>query len=179
MKKLGFFLLSSLVYSSLAPISAHAQGAAPEMFGVSEVIIEYARFDDPKTANGCGLSREEIASALVESFAGTTVPTVAAVEARPPVMGIARIQLIPEISTYMNENFDCISWVSLSAESHANTVIPPINTLRSITAIYWRQHAKVASGQSNHSQQVKALLKKLADQFAQQYRLDQPPVIPK
>lgn len=173
MKKFGLFLFVSLL--CLTPTVVRAQSAAPEMFGVREVVIQFTHFDDPKAADACGLSREQIASVLSKALAGTTVPAIDAIEAKPPMMGVARIDLVPEISSHVDENMDCISWISLSAQNRVNVVIPPINTQRTVTAVYWRQHVKLATGQSLHPQKVGELLQKMAAQFAQQYRLDQPP----
>lgn len=177
MRKIICFLFSLLFCINFAHQNAQAQGYAPEMFGVGEVIVNFAQFDDPKVANSCGLSREKIADLFDNVFKKTDVPAVAVVDARPPISGIARIQLIPQISSYEDQNLDCISWVSLSAESHNNVVIPPVDAPRSVTAVYWRQHAKVFSSQAIHAQKVEEVLKKLAEQFAQQYRIDQPPSI--
>jgi hypothetical protein len=178
-KKIGCFLFSTLFFFNAAPFDAHAQGVAPEMFGVGEIVINYAQFDDPKASDSCGLSRETIASILAGSLVKTGLPAVSVADARPPIMGVARIQLIPEISSHVDENMDCISWISLSAESRANVVILPVTAPRSIVAVYWRQHTKVYSGQSIHAQKIGDVLKKMADQFAQQYRLDQPTVLTK
>ncbi|MGB9153311.1 MAG: hypothetical protein WCD70_09530 [Alphaproteobacteria bacterium] len=161
----------------LVPVSAHAQGAAPEMFGINEVVIEYARFDDPDAAETCGLSRDEIAGVLIKTLVGSAVPAVAVVDAKPVAVGTARIQLIPEVSSYVDEGLGCVSWVSLTAQNHAKVVIMPINTLRSITAVYWQQHVKVGSGQSVHGQKVDEAIQKMAQKFLQQYKLDQPPEI--
>jgi len=177
MKKfLTVIILRGLVF---LPTLAHAQGAAPELFGIGEVVIDYAHFADVKTSGNCGITREQIADTLIKSFVGTTVPAVSVLDTKPPTMGVARIQLVPQISTYADENLDCVSWISLSAESRANAVIPPIPTLRSFTAVYWQQHTIASSSQTSHPQIVMDVLKKMADQFAQQYRLDQPPAVPK
>ena len=164
----------------LTPGTGQAQNAAaPEMFGVREVVVEYTRFDNPKTADTCGLSRDALNTLIARTLAGTSVPAVASVDVKPPSIGMARIQLIPEISTRTDDSLNCISWVSLSAESHANVVIAPIATPRSATIVYWRQHALAAGGQSTHIQAVNIVLEKMVEQFAQQYRLDQPPELPK
>ncbi len=161
------------------PCAAHAQGVAPGMYGVGEIIVEYAQFNDPKASNSCNLSRESIASVLSGAFAGTTVPVVAVADAKPPARGVARIQLIPEIASFVDENLECISWISLSAESRIDVVIPPVGAPRSVTAVYWRQRVGVSSGQSVHADRVGEILKKMADQFSQQYRLDQPAALQK
>jgi hypothetical protein len=171
MRKIECFFLSLC----LAPTLVHAQGAAPEMYDVREVIIENARFDDQKAADACGLSRDQIATVITTALKGTKAPAIAEADAKPQSLGVARIELVPEISTYTNESLDCVSWISLSAQSRVNAVIPPVSTLRTETILYWQQHTKVASGQSNHLQKMTDTLQKMAAQFAQQYQIDQPP----
>jgi hypothetical protein len=179
MRIIKFLLFSALLCLSFAPTQAVAQGAAPELFGVGEVIINYTKFVDASASDSCGLSREQLANILKSSFAGTTVPAVAVVDAKPQMVGVARIQLIPEITTYVDENLNCASWISLSAESRIKVVIPPVSAPRNVTAVYWRQHNKVVSGQSLHPQKVADVVKKMVEQFSQQYRLDQPVALQK
>jgi hypothetical protein len=174
MRRVGCFLFLLLFCTNSTPHNARAQSYAPEMYGVGEIIVNYVRFDDPKIANTCGLTREEIASFIAKSFEGTGVPAIAALDANPPRTDVARIQLIPQISSYADNNMNCISWISLSAESHANVVILPVRAPRSITALYWRQQAKVSSGATLHSQTVNEALKNMIVKFIQQYRVDQP-----
>jgi hypothetical protein len=181
MKKIALaaIAVSLACFAVVSPSIAYADGAAPDMMGVREVVIDYARFADPKAAESCGLSREQIANVLAKAFVGTNVPFVPVNEAKPPVLGVARIELIPEITSHTNETLDCVSYLSLSAENRVNAVIPPVATLRSVTVVYWRQRTMAASNQSTHVNLVNTVLEKMAAQFAQQYRLDQPPELPK
>jgi len=179
MNKILCAVILGTLFTLTMPALARAQGAAPEMFGVREVVVEYAHFDDAKAAEACGLSREQVATALAYVLKDSGVPAIEAIDARPASLGVARIELIPEISTYANESLDCVTFVSLSAENRVGAVIPPVSTLRSATIVYWRQHARVASGQSVHQQNVSDTLQKMAAQFAQQYKLDQPPALSK
>jgi hypothetical protein len=156
---------------------AHAQGAAPAMYNVREVVVDYTRFDDPKAAQACGLGREQISATLMNALKDTGVPAIAASDARPVSMGVARIQLVPEIYVYETESLDCVSFVSLTAESKINAVIPPVTTPRHVDAIYWQQHAKLISDLTGHAQKLTEVMQKMAAQFVQQYRLDQPPEI--
>jgi hypothetical protein len=157
------------------PSFARAQGAAPEMFGVREVILQYTRFVNAKASDTCGLSRDTLEALMLKALSVGGTPVYSVSEAKPPIMGIARIDLVPEVSSYTDENLNCVSWVSLSAESRVNAVVQPVTTLRSITAVYWRQRTMAASSQSTHAQNVGETLRKMAQQFSQQYRLDQPP----
>lgn len=158
------------------PSLARADSAAPSLFGVREVIIQQPRIVDAKAAATCGgISRELVNTTMAKAFVGTSVPAMMVAEAKPPSLGVARIELTPEIHTRANENLECISWVSLAAENRVNLVVPPVTTLRAVTISYWRQRAMVTSGLSSHAQMVSDLLLKLAKEFAYQYQLDQPP----
>ena len=179
MKKVVAILFSTLLCLAFAPQEACAQGAAPGLFNVGEVIVNYVTFEDPKASDSCGLSREQIFKTIKESFIGTTVPATAVVDANPPVVGVARIQLFPEISTHIDENMNCVSWISMSAESRANVLILPVTSPRNVTIIYWRQHTKAVSGQSLHPRKVSDAITKMVEQFAQQYRVDQPAALQK
>jgi len=173
MSKLTFGLF---VFLLVFPSIARADSAAPEMFGVREVIINNASVPDVKAADACGgISRETMTETLVKAFEGTSVPAISYLDAKPPSLGVARIELNSEVYTRTNEDLECVSWISITATSHANLVVPPVNTLRSVTILYWHQRAMVASGQSIHPHVVKDLLQRMATEFAQQYRLDQPP----
>jgi hypothetical protein len=149
------------------------------MFGVGEVVVESAHFDDAKAADTCGVTRDLVTSAVAKALADTSVPAVAIADVKPPAQGVARIQLIPEIYTHADDNLDCVSYIALTAENHVTTVIPPVATPRSVTVLYWRQHASTVSGQTSHASAITRLLQNMTAQFAQQYKLDQPPTVPK
>ncbi|MDR3451072.1 MAG: hypothetical protein P4M15_15240 [Alphaproteobacteria bacterium] len=163
---------------SLLASPAFAQGAAPEMFGVREVIVDYARFTDPKASDACGLTREEVSRVMAKALTGSGVPAIPVAEAKPLSLGVARIELMPQIASHAGDNLDCISWVTLAAENRANVVVPPVPTLRGVTIVYWRQQSMVSSSQSQHAPATDDVLEKMAGQFAQQYRLDQPSSAP-
>ena len=179
MKKVFAVLFSALLCLGFVPSDAHAQGAAPELFNVGEIIVNYVKFEDPKASDSCGLSREQISKAFKDAFLGTSVPAMDVVDAKPSMVGVARIQLFPEISTHVDENMNCISWITLSAESRANVVIQPVSAPRNVTIVYWRQHTKAVSGQSLHPRKVGDAVSKMAEQFAQRYRVDQPAALQK
>ena len=154
---------------------AFAQGAAPEMYGVHEIILEQSVIDDTKSATTCGVTSEKIELALDNVFKDSGVPVVIAANARPQSLGVARIQLIPEVYTHVDETLGCVSWVSLSAENRVTAVIAPVKALRSINLLYWQQHTKVATAQTVHQQKVIDMMQKMATQFVQKYRESQPP----
>jgi len=164
----------------LMPACVFAQGgSAPAMFDVREVVIQFTSFGDPETANSCGLSREELASMLNKTLQDNGVPAIPVTEANPPVIGTARIELLPEIFSFNSQGLDCTSWVSLTAQSRNSLHIPPVNISRNVTVTYWRQGLLLSSSQATHEHIVSDALQKLTLQFARQYRLDQPAVAPK
>jgi hypothetical protein len=164
---------------ALVPSLAHAQGAAPSMYNIKEIIVQYAHFSDPKSADACGLVREDIAALLDKALHGDSVPAIPVASANPPMIGSARIELVPEIASMGDQGLDCTSWVSLTAQSQSNVRIAPVDTPRSVTVVYWHQGTMVASGQPVHEHAVGEVLEKMAHKFAQQYRIDQPPELPK
>ncbi len=92
------------------------------MFGVKEIIIQYVRFANPKEADACGLSREDIAKTLAQDLKLSGVPDFSIADSTPPVFGVARIMLVPEIASVTNQELECTSWVSLTAESQSNAI---------------------------------------------------------
>jgi hypothetical protein len=173
MKKSGM-LLPAIAFAAFAPVTVRAQNAyAPELYGVNEVVVDEAYFSDPKAAASCNLTKEGISSLLKYAFAGKDVPAIPAAAARPTTANVARIKLIPEIASHVDDNLGCISWVSLSAESRATVIIPPVSAPREETILYWRLNSKVASSLTSHPQKISEALRMLADRFAQQYTHDQ------
>lgn len=170
------FVFSFLL--TFLPTQVFAQGAAPGMSGVQEVMVQYTHFTVPKTSDMCGLEREAIANAINKTLTENAVPAFPSALAKPPMMGVARIELAPEIATIASQSLDCTSWVSLSAQTQSNTRVPPIDILRNVKIVYWQQGALITSSQSTHADQVIELLTKLSTQFAKQYRMDQPPLLP-
>jgi hypothetical protein len=173
-------ILGLFAFFLVLPSLAQADSAAPEFFGVREIIIQNPRFIDAKASDTCGLSRDQVMETLTKGLlAWPNTPAIPVGDAKPPSLGVARVDLVPEIHTRADDNLQCSSWVSLSVENRAKLVVSPVSTLRSVTVVYWRQHALAVSGQSTHVQFVDELLKKMSAQLAQQYKLDQPPELSK
>ncbi len=178
MKKCGGLFLSIFLSLGLASPASAAGAAVSDMFGVREVILDFTQFDDPRASDTCGLSRQLIADTIAANLQGTSVPAIPVNEARPPVAGIFRINLVPLVSTYVDETLGCVSWISLSAENRVSLMVPPLNVQRAVLAVFWRGHLKVVSTHSTHTPKVVAAVKSLVEKFAQQYRADQPPELP-
>lgn len=162
----------------LASPSMAQQGAVSAMANVKEVLVQYTNFANPKIATLCGLERETIAADITKILQQGSVPYIPVAEAKPVMLGVARIELVPEIATVNADSLSCTSWVSLQAQSRSGLQIPPIPTPRNVTVTYWRGGSLVTSSQSAHARLVSETMTKLSNQFAQQYRLDQPPALP-
>lgn len=170
--------LAALLFFSSLPAAAQTQGVAPAMFNVKEVVVQYAHFGNPQTAEGCGLSREDLAALLNKELTLNGVPAIAVTEAKPAILGTARIEMVPDIFSFNSQGLDCTSWVSLAAESRNSVHIPPVDVSRNVMITYWREGVLLASSQATHQRVVGEALQKLARKFAQQYKLDQPAEVP-
>jgi hypothetical protein len=157
---------------------AWAQGSTAAMAEVKEVLLQYANIANTEAAGQCSLSRESLNDDLQRNLKLGSVPIILVNEAKPAMLGVARIELLPEIVTIYFEGLGCTSWISLAAQSKHSLKIPPVETPRSITVSYWRSGLMVSTNISSHSRLVAEAFQKLAKKFADQYRLDQPPPLP-
>lgn len=170
-------LISLAVFCFLAssPERAQAQGAAPSLFGIKEIVIMPTQINNPKAAEDCGITRTDILDTLTNVFKSADVPAIDINEAPPSIAEIPRISLRPEIALINNgQGLDCTSWISLSAENKHNLIIPPIAIPKSVQIVYWKEGAITSSTQSAHGQIVYGIVKKLAESFTKQYKASQP-----
>lgn len=173
--RLGFLLLTAIACAPALPASAQAQGAAPGMYGVKEIVVQAAQINNPKAAEDCGITRAEINESVLGVLRDANLPAVDVNEAPPSISEVARIYLRPEIALVNNgQGLDCTSWVSLSAESKNNLIIPPVPIPRNVQIMYWHESAITTSTQSAHGLIVSNLARKLAGNFAKQYNASQP-----
>ena len=162
---------------ALSPAAGHASGAAPGLDGVKEVVVQQVLLTDPKAADACGLSRDEMTTAIVKELQANNVPAVSASEAKPSMIGVARVDLTAQVFTVNNQDLDCTSWVEATVSSKSNVAIPPVDLLRSVVIQYWHLGTMVAGGQSLHQRAVSETLIKMMTQFSKQYQLDQPTLL--
>jgi hypothetical protein len=168
--------LVAFLLLALSPAPVHAQNAAaPPLFDVEEVIVQPIHFGNDKVSQVCGLSPQELGDALLKTLVDNGVPAFSPSEARPPSPSRARIDLVPGIFSYTSVGLDCISWLSLSAESHNSIHVPPVDLARSVSVVYWREGSLLSSDQSSHEDLLKETLQKQALHLAAQYKQDQPP----
>ena len=165
-------MILGVILSAFFPMVAEASGAAGAMFSVQAVNLDYVHFGNPKASEDCGLARDDVSNAVKAALQASNLPTVTLAQPKPPIISVARVEVIPEI-TSINQGLDCVSWVSLSAQTENNLTIPPVEILRNVTISYWRQGALINSGQSIHQRAVVEAFQKMAASFGKQYRQDQ------
>lgn len=169
------FLALGLLLS--APATA-LEGSAPALLGVQEIQVQHGRLGNNAASDMCGLSSSDAATQVLNILKEEQLPVFAVMDAPMPRMGIARIDLLPEIVSLQREGLDCTSYVSLTAQTHSTVRVPPIETPRNVWVTYWRGGLMISSTQVGHLRAVREALTKLSQQFAKQYRSDQPPPLP-
>ena len=170
----GKSLIVATLLALLPLCAAKAEGVATAMFGVKEILVHYPRINNPEAAGFCGLAHVDLLAGMMKSLKTYNIPIFPPLEAMPPQIGVPRIELWPEIYTLNNEGIDCTSWVSMTAHTENNLVIPPINVPRSVVVTYWDKGTMVTSSESQHMRTVSAAIIKLGEEFANRYISDQP-----
>ncbi|MER2520197.1 MAG: hypothetical protein ABTQ34_05860 [Bdellovibrionales bacterium] len=171
----GLILLTVLLWNALTIAPGYAQGAAPSLYGIKEIIVQAAQINNAQAAEACGITRADITEALLSVLRSANVPAMDVNEAPPSIVEIPRINLRPEVALTNNgQGLDCTSWLSLNAESKNNLIIPPITIPKNVQIIYWREGAIVTSTQSAHGQIINDVIRKMAGNFAKQYIASQP-----
>jgi len=164
---------------ALVPDHAQAGGSAtaPAMYNVEEVVVQPIHFGDPKIAKTCSLSQDEIGAVVLKTLRDNGVPANSSLEAKPPVQGLARINLVTDIFSLNSQGLDCTSWISLTAETHNSVHVPPVDLARNVAVVYWHEGSMLASGQVIHDRLVDETITKLARHLADQYKADQPAAV--
>ena len=173
-----FLLGAGLCLGLFYPVSGWAQGASPAMADIEGIQVQPGRMGNKSASDNCGLSSGEIAAQVLALLKGSQLPVYSLMETPQAMSGKIRIELHPEIMTLNPQGVDCISWVSLYAQSRSTLIVPPSRTPRNVTVNYWRGGLLVSSTQISHPRAMKEALEKLTGQMVRQYRLDQPPALP-
>lgn len=177
-KKGGLALLVVLSFC-LAPLAAQAEGSAPALLGIQEILVKQPKLGDDASSDICGLSANDMSDLILKKLKEDGAPAYSALEAPAIQTGTtSRIDLSPEVVTLERQGFDCTSWISLTAQSRETLTIVPVRVPRSVYVTYWRGGLIVSSTQTSHRRAVNDALGKLAVQFSRQYRNDQPPPLP-
>ncbi|NTU76867.1 MAG: hypothetical protein HGA90_03505, partial [Alphaproteobacteria bacterium] len=98
-----------------APACFAAEGAAPAMAGVKEFVLQYPHLGgSSQQAPPCGMTAGEANDALLRVLKAEGLPVVPIIDAKPSMIGVARVEILPEIISINNQDIDCTSWVSLT-----------------------------------------------------------------
>jgi len=172
---LCFALLGAVM---LMPAAGNAQeSAAQGLYGVKEILVRPVRFDDAATAKSCRLDPGELDALIMKELQDNNLPAIPEAEARPSLMDVARINLIPQIVPYNSQGLDCVTWVSMYAESRNHLRVLPIEIPRVVVVLYWRQGQLVSSAVSVHADHVDNALHTMIHEFGVRYVTAQPPTV--
>jgi hypothetical protein len=171
-------LLALGLYASPSAAETATAVSAPAFSGVKEIIVDSVHMSLTANGTGCALARGEVDTALLKMLKNAGLPVFSPVDAKPPMLGVGRIDLIPEIVSISSQGTECASWVALSAQTHSTVRVPPIETPRNVVVAYWQGGLLIDSSATNQPRAIMEALEKLSVQLAQQYRLDQPPPLP-
>lgn len=163
---------------SFAPATARAEGSIPALADVAAIQVQPGRMGNKAASDTCGLSSGEVSAEILKALKELQLPATSIMETPSDTQGRLKIELYPDVVTINSQNVDCITWLSLSAQSRSTLVVPPSRLPRNVTISYWRGGMMISSTQISHQRMVKEGLDKLAGQLAKQYRLDQPPALP-
>jgi hypothetical protein len=170
-------LLALFVLAGL-PLPARAQETtAQSLYGIKEILVRPVHFDNATVAASCRLRRDALDAFLMRELQDNNLPVTAEMGSVPSAADIARIYLVPQIVPFNSQGLDCVTWVSLSAESRSHLRVLPIEIPRIVTVVYWRRGELVTSAQSVHADHVTATLHNMIRLFAESYNNAQPPKI--
>ena len=173
---LAFFMAGVL---SGVPAQAGESGtSAPALFGIHDIVLQYARLGDKDASASCGIIPGTLLSDFFRAMKSYGLPIQSLLEAKPPMVGVPRVDLVPEIYSVYDKGLNCVSWVSLTAQSQSAMPLAPVPTPRRVTVTYWRNGVLIGSPENFHAHEVSEALLRLGHQFADQYKTDQPPVLP-
>lgn len=156
---------------------AWAAGSGPALLGVQEIIVRPERIGDETAAGACLGPTGDASDWVLKKLKEEQLPVFSVMDT-PTTTEAARIELQPEILTLQRQGVDCISWVSLTAQSRETLQIPPVKPARNVVVTYWRGGLIISSSTLAHPRAVNEALGKLTAAFARQYRADQPPPLP-
>jgi hypothetical protein len=170
----GLVLLAVLALPSLAEAQ---ETAAQSLYGVKEILVRPVVFDNPAIALSCRLKAEDVDEAIMREMHDNGLPAMTEADARPSTMDVARIILVPQIVPFNSQGLDCISWISLSAESRNHLRILPVEIPRIVNVVYWHRGEMAISAQSVHFEHVSQSLHAMIHDFGTRYNAAQPPKV--
>lgn len=174
-------LLASLSLAIIAaPSDSFAQesvATAPSLYAVGEFQVQHARIANPKASGNCGTSTGEATKMVVGALKANKLPTLHVIGAPAALKNVERIDVFPDIVTLQPRDNECVTWVSLTAQSRAALRLQPVPTPRDLAVTYWTGGLMVGSPAANHPTSLHEAIQKLSQQLARQYFADQPPTI--
>lgn len=170
-------LLLALLACFAATRADAQESAAQALYGVKEVVVRQVRFDDPAIAKSCRLTSEDLDSLIMQELKDANLPVITERDARPTVAEVPRIFLVPQIVPFNSQGFDCVTWVSMTAETRNHLRVLPIEIPRIVNVVYWRRGEMVASAVSVHGDHVTASLHNIIREFGQRFLQAQPPTV--
>ena len=168
-------LLSASLLTLVSPVAALAQASAPALYDVKELQVQHGRIGNPKASANCGTSSGEVSMMVLKALQADKLPAFSVLNAPKQNPNVARIDIYPDVVTLQPREKECISWVSISAQSREILQINPIATPRNLMSTYWQGGMMVGSNVTAHANTINDAFAKLGAQFSRQYRLDQPP----
>jgi len=151
--------------------------AAPALYGVKEFQVQYGRVGNQAASANCGTSSGELATMVLKSLKSDGLPAFPVLGAQPVSPGVARIDIFPDIVTLQPRDKECVSWVSITAQSKDVLRVYPVETPRNLLTTYWTGGLMISSSQSGHPTSLNDAIAKLTAALSRQYRLDQPPTL--
>lgn len=166
-------LISSLFLT--APACAQAQASLPSLAGVDEIQVQPTRIGNRVSSERCGYTTHDVSDKILALLKSDGLPAFSILESQQLKPNHIRVELLPEVVTLLSPSNDCFSWVSLTVLSEAPVTLPPVQTPRNVTIVYWRGGLMISAPPTSHSKLLFDAASKLAAQFSRQYQLDQPP----
>ncbi len=175
---LGLAIVCSFVFLSGASAQTMNLGTAPSLSGVTSILTQVPVVNDAEVASSCGTADPDLINDMVGYLQDRGFPVVRPLDAKPLILGEARVELVPEVVSFNNQGLDCVSWVALTAQSQKTLVILPVAQPRAVTITYWRRGLLVSSNVATHGRVVAETLYSLGKKFGDRYKSDQPPALP-
>lgn len=114
---------------------------------------------------------------VLKALQADNLPAFSVLNAPKRDPNVARIDIYPDVVTLQPREKECVSWVSITAQSREILQINPVATPRNMMSTYWHGGLMVGSSNTAHANTINDAFSKLGAQFSRQYRLDQPPEI--
>ena len=169
----------SAVSLAAAPAGADDTAAASRLErlvaplnGVSSLTVAEPAMVDMRNAFDCKLDSKLLRQKLSAALQAEKLPlTPDNAAPRPDLM---RLTLKPEVATLKDGVVNCVSWVSLAAQTQETLKLPPSPDRKPVSITYWTRGALIMTPVVDHATGVADVYEKLARVLARQWRIDNP-----